>query len=164
MAISRKKRNLNRMVGGSFMRRTAAFVTVVAALLSLTACSWFKSDDAKKTDAQAVAADPYVPVESVSTIEIGRTRNGVAITAFGIAPALGFGGAELRPRRDGAPGSDGILDFDFVARAPDAGFNLGEGAIEARAIRADVLLTPGQLQGALGIRIHAASGGLQMMF
>lgn len=147
------------------MRRTAALVTAVAVLLSLTGCSLFKSNDSKKTEAQAAAAAPtYLPVESVNNIEIGRTRNGIAVTAYGIAPGLGFGGAELRPRRDGRPGADGLLDFDFVARAPDARFNLGEGDLTARAIRADILLSPGQLAGAQGMRIHAATGGLQVAF
>lgn len=146
------------------MRRITALAIAAAVLLSLDGCSVFKSDKNEEAEAQAAATDTFVPVETVRNIEIGRTRNGIAVTAYGIAPALGFAGAELRPRREGKPGPDGVLDFDFVARPPDARFNLGEGAIPARAIRADTLLSPRQLEGVRGIRIHAAQGGLQMAF
>jgi hypothetical protein len=99
-----------------------------------------------------------------TAIEIGRTRNGYVISAHGIAPGLGFGAPELRARREGKAGPDGFIDFDFVAQAPDANFNLGQGAVEARAIRADLHVTPRDLQGAAGIRVHGVSGGLQMKF
>jgi len=146
------------------MRRNAALAAAIAIILGLGGCSLFGSDKAKETEAQAVPADPFVLIASVRNIELGRTRNGIAVTAFGVAPGLGFAAPDLRPRRDGKPGPDGILDFDFVARAPDAGFNLGEGPISARAVRADTLLSPRQLEGVRGIRIHGASGGLQMLF
>lgn len=146
------------------MLRNAALAAAVLAALSLGGCSSSGADKTEESAAQAVQADPYVPVESVRNIQIGRTRNGIAVTAFGIAPGLGFGAPELRPRRDGKPGPDGVLDFDFVARPPDARFNLGEGPIEARAVRADTLLTARKLEGVQGIRIHGASGGLQMQF
>jgi hypothetical protein len=146
------------------MRTNAALAAAIATVLSLGGCSIFSSDKAKETAAPAVTAEQYAPVESVHNIEIGRTRNGIAVTAYGIAPGLGFGAPKLRPRRDGKPGPDGILDFDFVARAPDARFDLGQGALTARAIRADILLSPRELTGVAGIRIHGASGGLQMLF
>lgn len=146
------------------MRRNTALAVAIAAVISLAGCSLFGSDKPKETETQAAEADPYIPVETVRNIEIGRTRNGIAITAFGIAPGLGYGAPELRARRDGTAGPDGILDFDFVARAPDANFKLGEGSVSARAVRADTLLSPSQLQGVRGIRVHADSGGLQMLF
>jgi hypothetical protein len=164
MAISPAKRNRKQSTGGSSMRRNAALAAAIAAILSLGGCSLFGSDKAEEAETQAVPADPYVPIATVRNIEVGRTRNGIAITAFGIAPGLGFGAPELRVRRDGKPGPDGLLDFDFVARAPDANFNLGEGPVAARAVRADALLSPRQLEGVRGIRIHGASGGLQMLF
>lgn len=146
------------------MLRNAVLAAAVLAVLGLGGCSSSGSDKSEENATQAVQADPYVPVETVRNIQIGRTRNGIAITAFGVAPGLGFGAPELRPRRDGKPGPDGVLDFDFVARAPDARFNLGEGPVEARAVRADTLLPTRTLKGVQGIRIHGASGGLQMQF
>jgi len=149
------------------MRRNAALVTAaaLAAALALGGCSWFGSDDAEEAAAeQVVTAERVAPVETVRDVEIGRTRNGYVITAHGLAPGLGYGVPELRPRRQGKPGSDGFIDFDFVAQAPDASLNLGTGAVEARSVRADLHVTERELRGAAGIRIHAVSGGLQMRF
>jgi len=146
------------------MSRRATLAASLVALISLGGCSWFSSEDDKKTEVQAVVTERTVPVESIRDIEVGRTRDGIAVTAHGLAPGLGYGAPELRARRDGQPGPDGILDFDFVAQAPDPGFSLGTGTVQARAIRADLLLTPRDIEGARGIRVHAASGGIQMLF
>ncbi len=152
------------------MRRNAALATAaaVAAVLALGGCSLFGSDDddeaAAAAQAEAAAAALYVPVEAVRNVEIGRTRNGYVITARGVAPGLGYGAPELRVRRQGKAGPDGFIDYDFVAQAPDPNFNLGEGAVEARAVRADLHVTARDLRGAVGIRIHGVSGGLQLQF
>ena len=150
------------------MRRNAALATAaaIAAVLALGGCSWFSSDDEEEAAAteQAEAAALYVPVEAVRHIEIGRTRNGYVITARGEAPGLGHGAPELRARREGKVGPDGFIDYDFVAQAPDPSLNLGEGAVQARMVRADLHVTARDLQGAVGIRVHGISGGLQMLF
>ncbi len=150
------------------MRRNAALATAaaIAAMLALGGCSLFGSggdEDAAATE-QTAAADLYVPVEAVRHIEIGRTRNGYVITAHGEAPGLGHGTPELRARREGKPGPDGFIDYDFFALAPDPGLNLGQGAVQARMVRADLHVTARDLQDAVGIRIHGVSGGLQMRF
>ena len=153
------------------MRRHAAlaptFVSAAAivAMLALGGCSWFSSDDDEAELAEQAAAEAiFVPVETVRDIEIGRTRNGFVITAFGVAPGLGHGAPELRARREGKVGPDGFLDFDFVAQAPDPGFNLGQGTEQARTIRADLQVKGRDLRGAVGIRVHGVSGGVQMRF
>ena len=150
------------------MRTNAALATAaaLAAALALGGCSWFGSDDEEAAAAaeQTGLGAVYAPIETVRHIEIGRTRNGWVITAHGVAPGLGYGAPELRARRQGKAGPDGFIDYDFVAQAPDPGFNLGEGAVEARAVRADLHVTASDLQGAVGIRIHGISGGLQMQF
>jgi hypothetical protein len=150
------------------MRRNAALATAaaIAAVLVLGGCSLFGSgdDEAAAAAEQAEVASLYVPVEVVRHIEIGRTRNGYVITARGVAPGLGHGAPELRARREGKVGPDGFIDYDFVAQAPDPNFNLGQGAVQARMIRADLHVTARDLQGAVGVRIHGVSGGLQMLF
>ena len=150
------------------MRRIAALAIAAAlsATLTLGGCSWFKSDKEKEAIAveQRASEAVFVPIETVRDIEIGRTRNGYAISVQGIAPGLGYGAPELRARRNGKIGPDGFIDFDFVAQAPDANFNLGTGTVEARAIRADMHVTARDLQGAAGIRVHGVSGGLLMRF
>ena len=150
------------------MRRNAALATAAVLIASLTlgGCSWFKSDKDEEAAAveQATSQPAFAPIETVRNIEIGRTRNGYAIAVYGIAPGLGYGAPELRARRDGKAGPDGFIDFDFVAQAPDAGFNMGAGPVEARAIRADLHVTARELQGAAGIRVHGVNGGLMMRF
>lgn len=146
------------------MVRYPALVLALAALLPLGGCSWFSSDDEEATATEGAAQRAYVPVEAVRNIEIGRTRTGFAITAHGIAPALGYADAELRARRDGRPAADGFLDFDFVALPPLPELGYSTGAPEARAIRADLLIPANVLQGATGIRVHAAAGGMQITF
>ena len=139
-------------------------LTLVAVVLSLGACSWFSSEE-DDAAAPILAQRVPVPVASIQNIEIGRTRNGFAISAFGTAKGLGYTEPSLRARRDGAPAADGFLDYDFVALppGPDAGYAPTASA-EARAIRADLLLGADQLRGASGIRIHGAAGGMQIVF
>ncbi len=145
------------------MRRTAALA--IAAALALGGCSLFDSDDVEEAAAiEQAAAARYVPIEVVRHVEIGRTRSGYVITARGIAPGLGHGAPELRARRKGKAGPDGFIDYDFVARAPDPNLNLGQGAVQARMVRADLHVTAREFQNAVGIRIHGISGGLQMLF
>lgn len=150
--------------------RSNAALAAIAALLVLGGCSLFGSDDGEEEQVTAVEpAEPvYEPVVEVRNIEIGRTRNGIVITALGLAPGSGYAVPELRPRRDGQPGPEGYLDYDFVARAPDpalgAGLATAGGSERTRRVRADHLLALRHLRGVRGIRIHAAEGGIQMNF
>lgn len=109
-------------------------------------------------------ANVKVPVSSVGMVEMGRTRDGFLITATGTAPGLGYSLPRLRPRRSGAPGADGYIEFDFVATPPAEGLNLPPGNTQARAIRADLPVKLADLKGAQGIRILAISGGTQIDF
>lgn len=146
------------------MRRIVAFAALAAASV-IGGCSLFDSDEEEPAAAeQAVAEARYEPVVEVRDIEIGRTRNGLVITAIGLAPGAGYAAPELRPRRDGRPGPDGYLDFDFVARAPNPALNLGTGSERVRTVRADRHLSVEELGGAIGLRIHAAEGGMLMTF
>jgi hypothetical protein len=70
----------------------------------------------------------------------------------------------LRARRDGDPGSDGFIDFDFVSQAPNPTLNLGKGILTARSVRADLQVTSDQLKDAVGIRVHGVRGGVQLRF
>jgi hypothetical protein len=143
-----------------------ANAAAIVAVLGFGGCSLFGSDDKAEEAAanEAVSEALYAPIEAVRHIEIGRTRNGYVISVLGIAPGLGYGAPELRARREGGPGPDGFIDFDFVAQAPDPKLNLGVGDVGARGIRADRLVTAAELHGATGIRVHGLRGGLQMRF
>lgn len=111
------------------------------------------------------ALQARVPILAVRSVEMGRTRDGFLITALGTAPGIGYSRPGLRPRRGGAPGNDGYIEFDFVAIEPDPGFELPPGgSTQARALRADLPVRIEQLQGAVGLRVLALQGGVQLNF
>jgi hypothetical protein len=122
-----------------------------------------RADEARREAVQEARTTP-VPVQAVQNVEIGRTRDGFLITAFGTAPGLGYSLPRLRPRRDGAPGIDGYVEYDFVASEPPAGFDLPPGTARTRTLRADLPVKATQLRGAAGIRVLALRGGAQLDF
>ncbi len=127
---------------------------------------WGGESRAEKAERQAVetAVAAQVPVQEVTRVEIGRTRNGFLITAYGTAPGLGYSLPHLRPRREGRPGLDGYIEYDFVATEPAVGFDLPAGTQRTRAIRADLPVATDDLRGAAGIRVLAVRGGAQLDF
>lgn len=149
------------------MRSIAALAAVAATLLA-GGCGLFDGDDEEEAAAaaQQVAVEAsYEPVVEVRQIEIGRTRNGLVITAYGVAPGAGYAAPELRPRREGRPGPDGFLDYDFVARAPLSPPVASTSASpRAHEVRGDALVEIRDMRGVRGIRIHAAEGGMMMPF
>ncbi|MEL6476463.1 MAG: hypothetical protein AAFR17_03975 [Pseudomonadota bacterium] len=144
-------------------------ISVLAALtIGLAGCGLFSDDEDELADeaptAEDLAPTRGVPIQAVREVEIGRTRDGFVITAYGTAPELGWALPRLRARRDGQPGQDGFVDYDFVASPPKIGLERGQGSLEARSLRADVLLKTSQLRDVAGIRVHALAGGLQLEF
>ena len=105
-----------------------------------------------------------VPMQTVGSVEIGRTRDGILITAHGTAPGLGYSLPVLQARRDGKPGKDGYIEYDLVASAPPEGSNLPPGNERARRIRADLPVRAAQLAGVKGIRVMALNGAVQVDF
>ena len=150
------------------LRAVHARFLLVASVLTLGGCgfSLFGDDDeTDQQDPQAVALQQVkVPIQAVRSAEMGRTRDGFIITAYGTAAGLGYSLPTLRPRRGGAPGTDGYIELDFVAVEPAAGFNLPPGNTQTRSIRADLPVPLGALQGAVGLRVLALTGGVQMDF
>lgn len=127
---------------------------------------WGGESRAEQAEREAVetAITAQVPIEAVGGVEIGRTRNGFLITAYGTAPGLGYSLPHLRPRHDGRPGPDGYLEYDFVATEPPLGFDLPPGTARTRTLRADLPVKASDLQGAAGIRVMALRGGAQVDF
>ena len=159
------------------MHRTGIFGGITVAGLALAGCStgtilddvdtiWgaptTAEEQAALTRAQEIEAK--VPVQAVQSVELGRTRDGFLVTALGTAPGLGYSLPALRVRRNGAPGGDGYIEYDFVAATPPEGSNFPPGTTQSRSLRADLPVTLGQLQGAAGIRVLALNGGVQMDF
>ncbi|MEM7190915.1 MAG: hypothetical protein AAF439_14995, partial [Pseudomonadota bacterium] len=103
-------------------------------------------------------------IQSISTVEIGRTPTGILVTAYGIAAGSGYSLPELRVRREGALTSDGYIEFDFVASAPPPELNLPQGPTSARAIRADLPIDLDRLDGVRGLRVMALRGSFQVDF
>ncbi|HET7410025.1 MAG TPA: hypothetical protein VFJ13_07475 [Paracoccaceae bacterium] len=144
-------------------------VLPLLAVLSLGACGdndtlWGGESEAEAAERLAEAQAVQVPIQTVRNVEIGRTRDGFLITAYGMAQGLGYSTPTLRPRRGGAPGIDGYIEYDFVASEPPAGFDLPSGSPQMRQLRADLPVSANALRGAAGIRVLGLSGGAQLDF
>lgn len=105
-----------------------------------------------------------VPIESVAGIEIGRTSNGLLLTAYGVAPGMGYSLPALRVRREGQPGPDGFIEFDFVASEPIPGIDYPATDPRARQVRADLPISLRALQNARGIRVWALQNQRDITF
>lgn len=159
------------------MRSWTGSFSTAAVALGLGACSigsptddiqtlWGGESKAEKAAKAAAAAkrERKVPMQAVRSVEIGRTRDGILITANGTAPGLGYSLPVLQARRDGRPGKDGYIEYDLVASSPDEGLNLPRGTTRSRRIRADLPVSGTQLAGAKGIRVMALNGAVQIDF
>lgn len=142
----------------------------LAAALALGACDiqtlWGGESAAETVEREAIVAarSVQVPVQTVDSVEIGRTRDGFLLTAHGAAPGLGYSLPALRQRRDGAPGIDGYIEYDFVATEPPAGFDLPAGTAQTRRLRADLPISVATLRGVAGIRVMGLQSGAQLDF
>ncbi|MBK0397568.1 hypothetical protein H0I76_00060 [Limibaculum sp. M0105] len=146
------------------LRRSPLILPALVLAALLGGCSLFGGDDESEAEAAAIAARQPEPMQALRKIEIGRTRDGYAITAYGTAPTTGYGAPSLRPRRDGQPGPDGYIDFDFVAVPPDPALNMPQGTLTAREIRADAQLIASRMRGVTGFRVHTLSNSGQVDF
>lgn len=113
------------------------------------------SAERARREEEAARRANKVPVEQVLGIELGRTSNGLLLTAYGLAPALGYSLPALRVRRQGQPAPDGFLEFDLVASEPAPGVQFPQGDQRARQIRADLPLSLKSLRNIRGIRVWA---------
>ena len=155
--------------------RPAAVVLATLATLGLAACS----DDSpvqlevlapsvERVDEPQFNFGPVnrKPVLRVDRVEFGSLHDGVAVAAFGEAPAPQWFAARLQPRGDGLPAPDGFLEFDFVAAPPE--LNGAEapplGNPAQRQIRADRGLTREDMSGAVGVRVFAIAGVVAARF
>ncbi|MGF1551936.1 MAG: hypothetical protein ACFBWO_05450 [Paracoccaceae bacterium] len=146
------------------MRRS---VLVLALIVPLAGCSLFgdgEEEAAPVETAGDTARARTEPVASIARREIGRTRDGFVLTAFGEAPGAGYGAPVLAPRREGRPGADGFVEYDFLARPPDPGFALGRGSQTVRRLRADRLIDAEALRGTRGLRVFSAGNASQIAF
>ncbi|MEM9144703.1 MAG: hypothetical protein AAGC57_00795 [Pseudomonadota bacterium] len=140
-------------------------VILVLALAGLAGCSLFE-DDVPEPAPEIVAPPAPVAeaVQAVRRLELGTSRKGVVLAAFGTAPGLGYSKPRLVARRDGRPGSDGLLDYDFVIDPPPEGVVFPQGTAKAREVRADIEILIAEARIARGVRVHAVVGGVQMLF
>jgi hypothetical protein len=106
------------------------------------------------------------PVAEVLSVELGAMRRGRLLLVEGAAPATGWFLPRLQPRREGRPGPDGFLDFDFVAAPPalNGGAESPRGTPAQRRLKAARPLTPEDLAGAVGVRVHAGGGAAARRF
>lgn len=142
------------------------WVALAAAMVGLAGCGLFGSDDPEPelTAADRAAEIRSENVQAVQRLEIGVSRAGFVLAAFGTAPGLGYSKPRLVARRGGAPAEDGMLDYDFVVDAPPAGVSFPPGTPKAREVRADAEIAVETARRVRGVRVHASAGGVQMFF
>lgn len=99
-------------------------------------------------------------IQRVGSMEIGRTFNGVNLTAYGLSDSIGWRDPELRPR-GAVPGPDGIINLEFVARPP---VEAKPGPVPVRLMRADIAFDMATMRQSRGVRIEAREGALQAAF
>ncbi|MEM1343362.1 MAG: hypothetical protein AAGI34_02140 [Pseudomonadota bacterium] len=153
------------------MGATRRWIMMAGLSAGLAGCSLFANDEEEVPEEPAPSPVlPREPVERIENAEIGRTRSGIALAVFAIAPGRGYTRPRLDARRQGRPAEDGFLEYDFVATPPeppaeDAPAPLTpEPSLAARRIRADLLIEERTLRGVRGIRIFGLRGGLQLPF
>lgn len=105
-----------------------------------------------------------VPMRIVRAVEIGRTKTGILLTAFGTAPGSGYSLPALRVRREGKTTSDGFLEFDLVASSPPPGAELPPATPRNLEIRADLPVDLRALRGVKGLRVMALENQVQVNF
>lgn len=143
------------------MTAFARLILAVLLLAPLAGCSVFGGGE--EPEPVEVIEPAVRPVDEIRGIEIGRTRDGIVVTAFGLAPTLGYADPRLEARRGGRVAEDGFLDFDFVGTIPDPAAAV-PGNPEARLLRADRLITIEAARQAKGLRIHGVRGGRAVVF
>ncbi|MEL6775570.1 MAG: hypothetical protein AAFP23_12450 [Pseudomonadota bacterium] len=140
------------------MRRPALTAALLLAVLALPACSLFGDDEEElaETDIVEEVQARREQVQRVGKVEIGQLSDGLVVSAFGVAPGAGYANPTLEPRRQGRPGADGFIEFDFIAQPPDPSLQMPVGEPRARILRADRLLPSGAFVGSAGVRVFAS--------
>ncbi len=148
---------------GEALRRGGRGALVALSMAALVACS--------DSDEPAANQPPPPPekllLSSVTSIDFGRTFDGVVILVEGVAPALGYQQPELRNHAGGARSADGFAQFDLVGIPPteDVVETLpqpgGENALRMTVQRE---LPTIALSGVVGVRVYAARGVLSRRF
>lgn len=139
-------------------------VLAMALATALGGCSLFGDDDETVERGPLPTDIDSENVQAVQRLEIGRSRGGLMLTAFGTARGLGYSKPRLVARRGGSPATDGMLDYDFVVDTPPRGIALPPGSAKARSVRADIEVPVAVAQQVRGVRVHAVAGGVQMLF
>lgn len=135
-----------------------------ALTIGLGACGSLFGGEEPPAPAPEVVERRIVPVTAVVSLDIGRTRDGLLVTAAGLAPPGGFSQPRLVVRREGQPGPDGFLDYDFTVREPAQELREQPGPTVTRRVQAVAELRERQLRNVRGLRVHAARGSAELPF
>jgi len=149
---------------------------LMASLLAVTGCggggnlslsnlnpfNWGKSDVAE-VQAERIAAarstvatidDGRILLPSVGSIALDRSPTGVILRASGVAPAVGYHSAGLRPVSAGRPDENGVARFELVALPPEA--VIGDSSAFARQLNVATFLGNSRLRGVRQIVVMSA--------
>ncbi|MGF1658313.1 MAG: hypothetical protein ACFCUS_02705 [Rubrimonas sp.] len=149
------------MAAVSARRGRAAVLTAALAASIAAGCTvgGNLSDPPDPALAQRYLDGLRAPVAQIEAMELGRTRDGFALSVFGRVPTVGWSAPQLRPR-DPAVSADGMLEYDFVA-VPPQGVEPRPGPVRIRADRAFPADAAAQ---ARGVRIWSAEGAAEGLF
>lgn len=145
------------------MRMIPAKRAAPAAALLLAACGASEPPpmiEPVMAPGEARAALGLAMIDDVSGAQLGRTRDGFLLSAQGSTAGASWRTPRLRPRL-GVAGPDGFIEFDFMA-APPAAAEDTPGATQR--LRADTVLAPEQLRGAVGARVHGRRSLAEVRF
>ena len=95
-------------------------------------------------------------VPSISDSRLDRERKGAILVVEAILPIQGYYDGRLYRRNFGEPDENGILFYEFRAKAPPAGTSTGPQI--TRIVQAADFITTGELRDVVEIRIKTASG------
>lgn len=152
------------------MRFMTSWLTAAALTVAMAGCSYLPDMGFSDEEEQAAVSDPdlnlppKVAVRRIENLELGRLYDGYMLTAFAVAPGLGYYQPELRPRYGGALGPDGFFEFDFVVRPPEEDAVGAEAPVTARVVRADREITPDMLRQSRGVRVWSARDSVEGRF
>lgn len=140
----------------------AVTATGLVALMMVASCA--SREPTPASEAEPVDDGRRI-VLSVIDLDVGRTFDGILVTARGETETAGWSSAALRPRADGVSPEAGILAFDLVARPPATPTTGALAALPAaRRVEAALLLSLPALQGVSELRVHGQTGSATVTF
>ena len=140
----------------------AGVATGLVALMMTAGCA---SRDAAPDAEMEPVDDGRRLVLSITDVDVGRTFDGILVTARGETETAGWSAAMLRPRAADLTLDIGVLAFDLVARPPATAPTGALAALPAaRRVETALPLSLQALQGVSELRVHSQTNAAAVSF